>query len=61
MKYNAGKYDVAVIGAGHAGCRRAHVRPGNEGAVPGDLFRRQGCQGRTLREAPDPAAAQRPQ
>ena len=23
MKYNAGKYDVAVIGAGHAGCEAA--------------------------------------
>ena len=23
MKYNAGKYDIAVIGAGHAGCEAA--------------------------------------
>ena len=23
MKYNAGKFDVAVIGAGHAGCEAA--------------------------------------
>ena len=23
MKYNAGDYDVAVIGAGHAGCEAA--------------------------------------
>ena len=23
MKYDAGKYDVAVIGAGHAGCEAA--------------------------------------
>ena len=23
MKYNAGSYDVAVIGAGHAGCEAA--------------------------------------
>ena len=23
MKYDAGKYDIAVIGAGHAGCEAA--------------------------------------
>ena len=25
MKYNAGKYDIAVIGAGHAGCEASHI------------------------------------
>ena len=23
MKYNAGEYDIAVVGAGHAGCEAA--------------------------------------
>ena len=23
MKYNAGNYDIAVVGAGHAGCEAA--------------------------------------
>ena len=32
MKYNAGNYDIAVIGAGHAGCEAAlaAARKGNK-------------------------------
>ena len=25
MKYDAGEYDIAVVGAGHAGCEAKHL------------------------------------